>query len=140
MHDNVIADCGGWTGICFGGYDGDRGFTEECEFHHNTLVDNDTQIGVQRSKNNHIYANLIIGGETGVEYNEDCKEEDMINDISGNACAEIRDKKSWKAEYGKVYADKTEIAKGFHSLIPDMGSRFIPDENMMEIYKIQMKQ
>ena len=140
VHDNVIADCGGWTGICFGGYDGDRGFTEECEFHHNTLVDNDTQIGVQRSKNNHIYANLIIGGETGVEFSEECKKEDMINDISGNVCAEIKDKKSWKAEYGKEYTDKTEVVNGFHSLIPDIGSSFIPDENMMEIYKTQMKQ
>ena len=140
VHDNVITDCGGWTGMCFGGYDGDRGFTEECEFHHNTLVDNDTQIGVQRSKNNHIYANLIIGGETGVEFSEECKKEDMINDISGNVCAEIKDKKSWKAEYGKEYTDKTEVVNGFHSLIPDIGSSFIPDENMMEIYKTQMKQ
>ncbi len=135
VHDNVIADCKGWTGLCFGGYDEDRGFTEECEFHHNTLVDNDTQIGVQKSKNNRIFANLIIGGECGVEFNEYCRREDMINDISGNVCAEIGDEESWKAEYGKVYSDRTEIIEGFHSLLNDIGSRFTPGKDMIEVYK-----
>ena len=74
VHDNVIADCSGWTGICFGGYDIDLGFTEDCVFDHNTLVDNDTQIGIQRSRNNRVYANLILGGGTGVEYSEECRE------------------------------------------------------------------
>ncbi len=135
VHDNVIADCEGWTGICFGGYDRDLGFTEDCEFDHNTLVDNEVQIGVQRSRNNRIYANLIIGGETGVEFNEDCRKEDMTNDISANVSAKIGDKESWSEEYGASYADREEIADEFRSLIEDMGSRFVPDEGMMELYR-----
>ena len=134
VHDNVIADCNGWTGICFGGYDKDLGFTEDCEFDHNTLVDNAVQIGVQRSRNNRIHANLIIGGETGVEFNDYCREEDMVNDISGNAAAEIEDEESWDEEYGTYYSDRAKIVSGFRSLIEDTGSRFVPDDNMMELY------
>ena len=140
VHDNVIAHCRGWTGLCFGGYDSDLGFTEACIFDHNTLADNDTQIGVQRSRGNRVFGNLIIGGETAVEFNEGCSMEDMTNDISGNVWAGIGDEESWKAEYGETYPDRSEAADGFHSLIPDIGSRFVPDENMMEIYKAQTEQ
>ena len=135
VHDNVIADCTGWTGICFGGYDRDLGFTKDCEFDHNTLVDNSTQIGIQRSRNNRVYANLFLGGETGIEFSEDCREEDMDNDISDNAAAEIEDEDSWTDEYGLFYSDRGEIAEGFKSLLEDVGSRFIPDEGMLELYQ-----
>ena len=137
VHDNVIADCTGWTGLCFGGYDKDLGFTDECVFEHNTLVDNDVQIGVQRSRNNRISANLIVGGETAVEFSEDCREEDMINHISGNAFCEIEDEESWTAGYGAMYRDRTEITDGFHSLIDDVGSNFVPDRKQMELYNTQ---
>ena len=140
VHDNVIADCTGWTGLCFGGYDEDLGFTEACTFDHNTLVDNDTQIAVQRSKNNRIDSNLIIGGEMAVEFSEECRPEDMVNDISGNVWAEVGDEESWEAEYGEVYSDRSEAMEDFHSLIPGIGSRFIPDERMMEIYDTQTEQ
>ena len=135
VHDNVIADCNGWTGICFGGYDKDLGFTEDCEFDHNTLVDNAAQIGVQRSRNNRIHSNLIIGGETGVEFNDYCREEDMVNDISGNVAAGIEDEDSWTEEYGAKYSDRTELVDGFRSLIEGVGSRFVPDASMMEVYE-----
>lgn len=135
VHDNVITDCNGWTGLCFGGYDENRGFTEECVFDHNTLENNDVQIGIQKSKNNHIYSNLIIGGKTGVEFSEECKKSDMENEIRGNVCTEIEDAGSWKEEYGEVFTDRAQAANGFRSLIRGVGSRFIPDENMMEIYK-----
>ena len=135
VHDNVIADCAGWTGICFGGYDKDLGFTEDCEFNHNTLVDNSTQIGIQRSRNNRVYANLLLGGETGIEFSEECREEDLDNDISGNVAAEIEDEDSWADEFGELYSDRREIAEGFKSLLEDVGSRFIPDEGMLELYQ-----
>ena len=134
VHDNVIADCKGWTGICFGGYDNNLGFTEECEFDHNTLVDNAVQIGVQRSRNNLINSNLIIGGETAVEFNENCSGDDMINDISGNAFCEIEDEESWKTEYGKMYRDRMQITDGFRSLVDNIGSSFVPDNKLMELY------
>ena len=128
VHDNVIAECKGWTAICFGGYDRDLGFTEECEFDHNTLVDNLCQIAVQRSGNNRIYANLIIGGETAVEFSEEIREEDMINEITGNVAAGIEDEESWSLEYGKICSDRAEAAEGFRSLIEDVGSRFLPEK------------
>ena len=134
VHDNVIADCTGWTGICFGGYDEDLGFTEDCVFNHNTLVDNATQIGVQRSRNNRISENLIIGGETAVEFSEDCRKEEMVNDISGNVLADIDDEENPEA-YGKVFKDREEAAEGFRSLIDNCGSRFIPDSSMMKLYE-----
>ena len=131
----MIADCTGWAGICFGGYDKDRGLTEECAFDHNTLVDNDVQIGVQRSRHNHVNANLIIGGETAVEFSEECDPDDMINDISGNAAAGIMDEESWSDEYGKLYHERSEISDGFRSLIDDIGSRFVPDGDIMKTYE-----
>ncbi len=132
VHDNVIANCMGWAGICFGGYDSDLGFTEECEFDHNTLVDNAVQLGVQRSRNNRVYANLIIGGETAVEFNDVCNEEDMINDIHGNAFCDIDDEESWTEEYGTMYEDRSLIADDFRSLIDNAGSRYVPDDNTIK--------
>ncbi len=135
VHDNVIADCMGWTGICFGGYDENLGFTEDCTFEHNTLVDNATQIGVQRSRNNRVSANLVVGGEVGVEFSEDCREEDMVNDISGNAFCEVEDEESCAAEFGGTYQDRADVSDGFRSLIDGVGSRFVPDREMMEAYR-----
>ena len=135
VHDNVIADCHGWTGLCFGGYDKDLGFTEDCEFDHNTFVDNSCQIGVQRSRNNRIHANLILGGETAVEFSEEVNKEDMVNNIKGNVFADIEDKESWSEEYGKLFSDRNEVADGFQSLIDNIGSDFTPDADVMEIYE-----
>lgn len=137
VHDNVIADCKGFAGICFGGYDLDLGFTEECAFEHNTLVDNAAQIAVQRSKNNRVSANLVIGGETAVEFSEEVRKEDMVNDISGNAFCEFEDEDSWTAEYGAMYQDRSEVADGFRSLVDGIGSSFVPDEELMELYRSQ---
>ena len=95
---------------------------------------NETKIGIQRSRNNRVCATLILGGGTGVEYSEDCREEDMKNEISGNVAAELEDEDSWDSAYGTYYDDRQEIADGFRSLTDDIGSRFVPDEEMMEIY------
>ncbi len=135
VHDNVIAGCRGWCGLCFGGYEQELGFTEDCEFDHNTLADNAVQIGVQRSRNNRVSANLIIGGETGVEFSEDCRREDMVNEIAGNAAAGLEDPESWSAEYGEVFGSRSEIADGFRSLQDNIGSRFLPDDDMIELYE-----
>lgn len=134
----MIASCTGWAGICFGGYDKDSGFTEECVFEHNTLVDNSVQIGIQRSRNNRISANLIVGGETAVEFNEDCNDKDMVNDISGNACCEIEDEESWMADYGPSYQDRANVVDGFRSLIDNVGSFFVPDDKLLDLYNKQM--
>ena len=63
----------------------------------------------------------------------------MVNDISTNVAAEIEDKGSWSEEYGKVYDDRAETVDGFSSLIKDKGSRFVPDQEILEIYEAQRK-
>ena len=137
VHDNVIADCTGWAGIGFGGYEPDLGFTEDCTFERNTLVDNGAQFGVQRSRNNSVTANLIVGGETAIEFNDELDDEDMVNDISGNACCEIEDEDSWSDEYGTMYEDREDVLDGFRSLVDGVGSSFVPDEKALELYLAQ---
>lgn len=117
--DNVIAGCKGWCGICFGGYDADLGFTENCSFHNNTLLDNETQIGVQRSRNNRIYDNIISGEGEAIEYSEDVAEEDMDNGFDDNVLTE----------------DGDGVLDGFRSLMEGKGSSFVPDEKYVEIYR-----
>ena len=58
----------------------------------------------------------------------------MDNDISDNAAAEIEDEDSWTDEYGLFYSDRGAIAEGFKSLVEDVGSRFIPDSGMLDLY------
>ena len=115
VHDNVIVDCNGWCGLCFGGYDENRGFTEDCEFHNNTLVDNGTHIVVQKSKGNRIYNNLFVGGDADVEFSEDCAEGDMINEFSGNK-----------------WLTREEALDGFKSKIDGVGSTFVPDKQEID--------
>lgn len=83
VHDNIICSCRGWCGIAFGGYDADRGFTENCVFRNNTLIDNGVQIAVQRSRNNRIENNLCVGA-FGIEFSTAIREEDMINQFGAN--------------------------------------------------------
>ena len=63
----------------------------------------------------------------------------MVNDISGNVAAEIGDEESWSSEYGKAYADRTKTADGFRSLIKEVGSGFVPDKEMQELYEKESK-
>ena len=135
VHDNVIAGCEGWCGICFGGYDADLGFTEDCKFYNNTLIDNDTQIGVQRSRNNEIYGNLLAGGATGIEYNTDCRPEDLSgNAIHDNAAAGLEERDSWTDTYGKTYADPSALLDGWTPRIEGCGSSFTPADEYVTIY------
>ena len=89
---------------------------------------------MQRSRNNLVSANLVIGGESGVEFSEECRREDMVNDIRGNIFSGTEDAESLEEEFGKVYPDRTEIADGFRSLTSEAGSRFVPDGDLMELY------
>ena len=119
VYDNVVAGCMGWCGMCFGGYDADLGFTEDCLFHNNTFVDNDTTIGVQRSRNNRIYDNIFAGEGEEIEYNEDVAKEDMDNEFEGNVSTE----------------DGEGVLDGFRSLKEGKGSSFVPDEKYVKIYE-----
>lgn len=150
VHDNVIADCTGWCGLCFGGYDRDLGFTEDCEFYHNTFVDNETQIGVQRSKGNKIHDNLLVGGNSTIDFNGDCRQGDLKNDFGRNVwCLEegaledmmgagaydieklIPEKMMEKQE---VLNMRSQALDGFASKIEGVGSSFVPDNAAVEEY------
>lgn len=119
VYDNVVAGCMGWCGMCFGGYDADLGFTEDCSFHNNTFVDNAVTIGVQRSRNNKIFDNIFAGEGEEIEYNEDVAEEDMKNEFEGNVTTQ----------------DGNGVLDGFRSLVEGKGSSFVPDEKYVEIYR-----
>lgn len=152
VHDNVIAACTGWCGLCFGGYDKDLGFTEESEFYSNTFVDNGTQIGVQRSKGNQIYDNLFAGGDSAVEFNSDCRQKDMVNVFGENTwCLEegvkledavdfygldpevLFPEKAMKKQ--TVISGRDKALDGFKSLIDGAGSAFVPEDKYVEIYE-----
>ena len=70
-------------------------------------MDNGAQLGVQRSRGNQIYDNLFVGGETAIEFNPDCREEDQINGLGKN---------TWCPDNGA-------------------GSTFVPEEKYIKIYK-----
>ena len=151
VHDNVVADCKGWCGLCFGGYDRDLGFTENCEFNNNTFVDNETQVGVQRSKDNVIRDNLFVGEDNStIEFNYDCKEKDLVNEFEANvwcigegSLEDYMDTGDYDTavmmpnggmEKQVVMHNKDEAIDGFASLVEGVGSEFVPGEQAMELY------
>ena len=151
VHDNVVADCKGWAGLCFGGYDRDLGFTENCEFNNNTFVDNETQVGVQRSKDNTIHDNLFVGEDSSaIEFNYDCREKDMINDFGANTWCIGKGTLEDYMDAGDydtgvmmpnggldkqiVMHNRSEVIDGFKSLMGGVGSSFVPGEQALKLY------
>lgn len=136
VHDNVIAECHGWCGLCFGGYDRELGFTENCEFRNNTMIDNKVQMAVQRSKGNKIHNNLFVGeAGSAVEFSDACSPEDMVNEIgenvwcmsgetSADSLAEALPEDVMKQQ--DIRNDRGKVIDGYQSLIPEMGSEFVP--------------
>ena len=115
-------------------------------------MDNGTQLGIQRSRGNQIYDNLFVGGETAIEFNPDCREEDQINGFGKNTwCpgngAELKDaiefcdfdpqvlfpEKAMKKQ--TVITDRDEALDGFRSRVDGAGSNFVPEEKYIKIYK-----
>ncbi len=148
-YDNVIAGCKNGYGMCFGGYDADLGFTENCSFHNNTLVDNETDIGVQRSRNNKIYDNICAGDSTGLEFNSDCREEDLLNEFDENIwCFDCEDSFEDRCDAGDydlerlvdpdkqlLIPEREDVLDGFRSLKEGKGSFFVPDEEYVNLYE-----
>ena len=141
VYDNIISNSDGFAGLCFGGYEGDRGYTEACNFYNNTLINNESQIVVQRSKNNKLYNNLIVGGENCVEYSDDCKDDDLENSNSfySNAFAVVGDKDTFKESYGTWYTSKSKVIDGIKSKLSGIGSRYIPSDEILAIYNSLLK-
>ena len=148
LYDNVVAGCMNGYGMCFGGYDADLGFTEDCSFHNNTFADNG-MIGVQRSSNNTIYDNIFVGDNAGLEFNPDCREEDLVNEFGENIwCFDCEDSFEDRFDAGdydlsrlidldkqQLVANREEVLDGFRSLEEGKGSSFVPDEKYVSIYE-----
>jgi len=81
VHDNIICSSNGWAGLIFGGYAGHLGYTEECTFTHNILLNNATSIAVQKSKGNRLEHNVIVGGWEAIDFNGDMA---ANNDFAAN--------------------------------------------------------
>ena len=135
VHDNVVAECGGSGGISFGGYDSSRGSTEECRFHDNTLVDNELQFAVQKSRYNKVYDNLIVGGKAAFSFEPGGPESTVTNDIRANAAADLGDDGSWKASYGKYHESRQQVLDGLRPRIKGCGSSFVPEGEALEVYR-----
>ena len=119
VHDNVIAGCKGLCGLCFGGYDADLGFTEDCIFRNNTLADNAVSVLVQRSRGNRIYDNIFSGTGEEIEYSDEIPPRDMDNEFAGNESS----------------PDGKGLLDGFESLKEGKGSAFVPDDKYIKIYE-----
>jgi len=150
VHDNIIANCQGYCGLAFGGYDAGLGRTEDCIFRNNTFVDNPVQIVVQRSARNQIHHNLFVGGEVGIEFNTDCAETDLVNDFGENLFCmngETNDLLSVKdfgdpqifpqemQERQKTIENRNDALSGLGSNINGFGSAFVPDETMISLFE-----
>jgi len=68
VHDNIVIGSSGWTGLCFGSYEGNLAYTQDCGFYNNIFYGNKVGIGVQKSRKNKIYGNIIMGGVQAIEY------------------------------------------------------------------------
>ena len=135
VYDNIISSSDGFAGLCFGGYEKGRGFTEECDFYNNTLIDNEAQIVVQRSKGNKLYNNLIVGGKYLVELcTSEFPSSELNNKFSNNIGAAATNKGSFDSSYGKYYTDRSKVLDGLKSKIEGYGSRYIPSDEILAIY------
>jgi len=67
--------------LIFGGYASHLGFTEQCTFTNNILYGNETSIAVQKSRNNTLKNNIIIGGWEAIDFNGEMQ---ANNDFQAN--------------------------------------------------------
>ena len=136
---------------CASGHDRDLGFTEDCEFSNNTFVDNAVQVGVQRSRNNSLHDNLFVGEDClAIEFNGACEEGDMVNDFGPNTWCIGRGSLDDYMEAGDcdiailmpngaldkqtVLHDRARVFDGFRSLVEGVGSAFVPDDGLVELF------
>ncbi|MGI6178037.1 MAG: NosD domain-containing protein [Eubacterium sp.] len=84
VYENNISDCSGFAGLCIGGYDSDRGFTVNSDFHDNVLDGNAIQIFIQRSRGCKIRDNVLKNSSETIVFSDAFPPSEMDNEISGN--------------------------------------------------------
>ncbi len=153
VHDNVIADCSAYAGLSFGGYAKDLGYTRNCSFYDNTFVRNNTQIAVQKSRDNYIGGNLFIGGESWISYHEDCLKKDLRNTFGENVLAmdggledliysasfSLSELLPEEMQERQKHVDiRLQELSDLRSVNVGMGSGFLPKEEDLQTYREHM--
>lgn len=148
-HDNVVCGCIGYSGLGFGGYAKNLGFTEECNFYSNTFIDNNIGMIVQRTRENNIKNNIFIGGQLGIEFNHDVRVEDQVNNFDNNIFCTDKEVKDYFDLAGKdlnylmknnldrqlFTTNRNEVIADFVSCKEGIGSNYIPSDIQKESYK-----
>lgn len=136
VHDNVIASCMGWAGICLGGYDSDLGFTRDCVFRNNTLYNNGAGFALQRSCENLIEKNLVVGGSLALDINDLGNDgEDYVNDnVFGSNCwVNTEEEEDFFAALEEI-GDSEQSALQKREEEGGFGSTFIPAQEYVDGY------
>lgn len=148
-HDNIVCECIGYSGLGFGGYAKNLGFTEECNFYNNTFIDNNIGMIVQRTRENNIKNNIFIGGQLGIEFNHDVRVEDQVNNFDNNIFCTDKEVKDYFDLAGKdlnylmknnldkqlFTTNRDEVIADFVSCKEGIGSNYIPSDIQKESYK-----
>lgn len=148
-HDNVVCGCIGYSGLGFGGYAKNLGFTEECNFYNNTFIDNNIGMIVQRTRENNIKNNIFIGGQLGIEFNHDVRVEDQVNNFDNNVFCTDKEVKDYfdladkdlnylmKNNLDKQLftTNRDEVIKDFVSCKEGIGSNYVPNDIQKDSYK-----
>lgn len=152
VYNNVVCNCIGYSGLGFGGYAKNLGFTEGCNFYNNSFIDNNIGMIVQRSKDNNIKNNIFAGGQLGIEFNHDVLIQDQVNNFENNVfCTNIDtnnyfDLGSKDLNYlmkdnlnKQIFTSKRcEYLDGCKSVVNDIGSKYIPNKEQLDNYNKYM--
>ena len=149
VHDNVVCGCVGYSGLAIGGYAKNLGFTENCDFHNNTFIDNNIGMIVQRSRNNNVRDNVFVGGQLGIEFNHGVLKEDQINNYDNNVFCTDKNLDNYFDLGGKdlnylmnnklsnqtFTPNKNEVINGYKSITNNIGSSFLPNQMYLDSYE-----
>lgn len=148
VYNNVVCSCVGYSGLGFGGYAKNLGFTEECNFYNNTFIDNNIGMIVQRTKNNNIKNNIFVGGELGIEFNHEVLLQDQVNNFENNLFCTKKEVDDYFDLNGKdlnclmknhlnkqiFIQDREEILDNYKSKKDGVGSVYSPTNDEIDNY------
>lgn len=148
VHDNVVCLCAGNSGLAFGGYDYNLGFTENCNFSNNTFIDNNAAMLIQRSSNNNILNNIVADGDLAFLFNHEVKINDQVNNFKNNVFCTNKKINDYFDLAGKdidylmnrslneqiFESDRNKVLDDCISLLDNVGSRFNPNKKQLDSY------
>lgn len=149
VHDNVVCSCAGNSGLAFGGYDYNLGFTENCNFSNNTFIDCNAGMLIQRSKNNIIENNIIADGNCGFLFNHEVLIQDQVNNFKNNVFCTDKTVEDYFDLDGKdinylmnnsftsqvFESDRNKVLDDCISKLENIGSRYNPNQDQVDSYR-----